>query len=143
MPTFFVQEKDTVGLGVVDQQSDVETPVSVVVAQEQESTTTPPNVLGNVTNTRKPARPPPTIAITKPPVPLPVDLPTPRDIMFAPPSAEDGSDLELGQKHGMTEVYTENGSVLSARHLHQTSKAEFLTRDSDSIPVENGDDGLV
>jgi hypothetical protein len=137
------KEKGTVGLGVVDELSGVEAPVSIVV-HEQESTTSssiPPKVLGNVTNTRKPVRPPPTISITKPPVPLPVDLPTPRDVVFVPSSAIEDNDLEIGQKHGMTEVYTENGSVLSARHLHQPSKTDFLSRDS--IPVEDGEEGLV
>lgn len=60
--------------------------------------------LGNVTNTgaRKPPPNLPTISITKPPAPMPVSLPTPRDIV-ALPSPPDSNhsfdqDLESGRR---------------------------------------------
>lgn len=75
-----------------------------------------PTALSNVTNA-EPRLPLPTISVTKPPVPLPVDLPTPHDIVTlpSPPDSIHSSfedDLEAGHGAGMREVSREQETVL-------------------------------
>ncbi|KAF8626227.1 hypothetical protein AX15_004914 [Amanita polypyramis BW_CC] len=108
------KEQDTVGLSVVEQDSGVQIPIPVLADVDEP---TPPPIgsppLRNVTNIerRKSARE----SVSKPPVPMPVDLPTPHDIMQTPsPPPLDTEDLELGQRQGTSEVYSDNAGVLSA-----------------------------
>ncbi|KAJ7168192.1 hypothetical protein C8R43DRAFT_983381 [Mycena crocata] len=100
-------DKPNVGLGVV-LPSDTEVPIPVV----SDDATTPV--------TARPSLP--TISVTKPPAPLPVDLPTQNDI-DVPPSPTDSprsslsfrdDDLESGRAHGMKEI-SPQPSLISRR----------------------------
>lgn len=83
---FFFQEIDD-----VDQRTDTEAPVTVLADVEDPM---PTLVNGNRSSQI------PTISVTKPPVPLPVDLPTVRDIEEESPSSPDyeEGDLEAGRQ---------------------------------------------
>ncbi|KAF8638824.1 hypothetical protein AX17_001882 [Amanita inopinata Kibby_2008] len=120
------KERNTVGLGVMDQTSGTE--VAIPVLTDVDEPIPPPAVtsaLENVTNkvTRLPPRELPMISITKPPAPLPVELPTPRDIMStpSPPPLDTTLDegFELGQRQGMTQVYNDDAGVISPRRAHK------------------------
>ncbi|KAJ3789856.1 hypothetical protein GGU10DRAFT_342031 [Lentinula aff. detonsa] len=77
---------------------------------------TTPTTMVNLTNSRTSPPNLPTISITKPPMPLPVELPTPRDIMAlpSPPDSRHSSfdeDMEAGRTRGISELSTGNTSV--------------------------------
>ncbi|KAJ7261301.1 hypothetical protein B0H12DRAFT_1106181 [Mycena haematopus] len=95
-PSVNEKAEQNVGLGV-GLPSDAEVPIPVV---KNEGTTTPVMPRPNL----------PTISVTKPPAPMPVDLPTQNDIDI-PPSPSDSprssfhdDDLESGTALGMREI---------------------------------------
>ncbi|KAJ7461018.1 hypothetical protein B0H11DRAFT_2057828 [Mycena galericulata] len=93
------EAKPNVGLGVL-LPSDAEVPIPVVSSDDA---TTP--VSG------RPALP--TISVTRPPAPLPVDLPTQNDIDIIPSPTDSrrssfhDDDLESGRAQGMREIFQE------------------------------------
>ncbi|KII89251.1 hypothetical protein PLICRDRAFT_160498 [Plicaturopsis crispa FD-325 SS-3] len=106
-----VEEKKSQLGGVLDfAAASSGTGAEVPIPLLAEASDAPSSALNNVANT-SPRPPPPTISITKPPAPLPVDLPTPRDLVALPSppdstrSSDDfdrdlesgGPDLELGR----------------------------------------------
>ncbi|KAF8894723.1 hypothetical protein BD779DRAFT_1502619 [Infundibulicybe gibba] len=119
---------ETVGLGVIDlpQGSGTEVPIPVL-ADTEESTPPPPHK-------KSPANRPtpldlPTISITKPPAPRPVELPTPRDIGGLPSPPESihsafDEDLESGRNPGMREV-TQEAKLVSSRRKPSNSKPQI------------------
>ncbi|KAJ7739683.1 hypothetical protein DFH07DRAFT_892361 [Mycena maculata] len=99
------EEKPNAGLGVL-LPSDAEVPIPVVNVSSEDPTT-PITTRGAL----------PTISVTKPPAPLPVDLPTQNDIDTLPSpndsptdsrrSSFHDDDLESGHAHGMREISQE------------------------------------
>ncbi|KAJ4487557.1 ARP2/3 complex 16 kDa subunit (p16-Arc)-domain-containing protein [Lentinula aciculospora] len=109
---------------------------------------TPTNLKNSATtNNRRPPPNLPTISITKPPMPLPVELPTPRDIVAlpSPPDSRHSSfdeDLESGRARGISEISTDNISTSRRASPADASPVvtsppspppEDLLADSDSV----------
>ena len=97
--------------------TDVNEPIPVPVA----------SALDNVTNkSRLHPSSLPTISVTKPPAPLPVELPTPHDIEALPSPLHSNhpsfNDLESGRSRGMREISREQdaGLVSSSRRQPQS-----------------------
>ncbi|KAJ3877697.1 hypothetical protein F5051DRAFT_373996 [Lentinula edodes] len=121
---------------------------SVEATDLRPSSVAPPANLTSPTamNSRRPPNLP-TIHITKPPLPLPVELPTPRDIVAlpSPPDSRHSSfdeDLESGRARNMSEFPTDNIAV--SRRVSPVDAAitvtsppspppEDLLADSDSV----------
>ncbi|KAL0947444.1 hypothetical protein HGRIS_013551 [Hohenbuehelia grisea] len=97
-------EAENVGLGVIDLVQTGAAEVEIPVIGD------PPNTQS--VHARNASKIPPTISITKPPAPLPVDLPTQRDIVTLPSPPESvhadyQDDLEAGNTHSMRELPSE------------------------------------
>ncbi|KAJ3773772.1 hypothetical protein FB446DRAFT_666126 [Lentinula raphanica] len=127
--------------------ADVETVEAVDLLPDSLST---PTAITNPTSSTNNRRPPPnlpTISITKPPMPLPVELPTPRDIVAlpSPPDSRHSSfddDLESGRARGVSDSATDNISTSRRPSPTETSAAvtsppspppEDLLVDSESV----------
>lgn len=110
--------------------ADVAIPVLADVDDVETVVTTPTAKTNPTTITRKVHPNLPTISITKPPVPLPVELPTPRDIVAlpSPPDSRHSSfdeDLESGRARGLPELPEEEVSV--PRHISPLSSSSAMT----------------
>ncbi|TRM62680.1 hypothetical protein BD626DRAFT_498114 [Schizophyllum amplum] len=87
----------------------------------------------------------PTISVTKPPAPLPVDVPTPRDIVALPSppdsthSSFDEDDLELGRSPGIRGHEEESlvalGSPVPATPAMGTMSTALAAPEAPSIPI--------
>ncbi|KAE9406710.1 hypothetical protein BT96DRAFT_963399 [Gymnopus androsaceus JB14] len=80
----------------------------------------------------------PSISVTKPPAPLPLELPTPREIMAlpSPPDSRHSSldeDLESGRATGMSELSARVSSSPVAVSSHPSLPSEDLLVESDSV----------
>lgn len=85
----------------------------------------------------EPRDPVPTIAVTKPPTPLPVGLPTPHDIAPLPSPPESDDDLEAGRGHdaelSMTrEDETEDVGLVTSTRRRGKSKSPMRQEGTDS-----------
>ncbi|KAH9951885.1 hypothetical protein B0H21DRAFT_782534 [Amylocystis lapponica] len=119
--------------------AEVAIPVLSDAEGEGETSALAPHPLGNVTNKRySSARQPsiPTIAVTKPPAPMPVDLPTPELIRpYSPvshPLADD--DIEAGGDLVMREIDLQP-SISSVRQDSSTPSASGRSNASPVSPV--------
>ncbi|KAL5511204.1 SMI1 [Sanghuangporus vaninii] len=110
------------GLGVLDlaaasSSSGAEVPIPVMNSGEEryDDQATPTAALTDMTNrtssninSNKPPPPLPTISVTRPPVPRPVELPSPQDFRSPSPTDSRGtsfdSDLERGRQYSLDEV---------------------------------------
>ncbi|PFH52469.1 hypothetical protein AMATHDRAFT_173557 [Amanita thiersii Skay4041] len=147
------KEKDSVGIDVVELSNSSGAEVAIPVLADDDEPILPPApiALGNVTNTvmNKETRPAianlPTISVTKPPAPLPVDLPTPRDIVLPPSPPPSGisfdEDLELGQPRGMREVFHETpGSIPSRSERDRSPLVVEIPQSPIASTVVNAED---
>ncbi|KIK63574.1 hypothetical protein GYMLUDRAFT_259302 [Collybiopsis luxurians FD-317 M1] len=135
-------------------QSAAEVPIPVLTDSDDvedgilsESVTTP-TAATNPTTTATRKAPPnlPIISITKPPVPLPVELPTPRDIVAlpSPPDSRhtsfDEDDLESGRVRGLSREESPPHHIASTDVTNSSAVTsppspppEDLMADSDSV----------
>ncbi|KAF6764838.1 hypothetical protein DFP72DRAFT_869399 [Ephemerocybe angulata] len=136
---------DSIGLGVADlpHESGVEVAIPVLTVNDSE-----PPAQSVSTHRSRPSQAVPSISVSKPPAPRPVDVPTENDI--SPPEsihspAED--DIEAGQTHGMREFRDEPGLYAPVRRetsdtlplsppppSFERSSSKLATARSSSIP---------
>ena len=105
-----------------------------VLSVIDESDAPEPTSLHDVTNPTK-QKPLPSITVSKPPAPLPVELPTADDII--PPIPRESSydeDLEAGHGIGMREVdhHRQDSALVSSRRAH---KRNHIAGSSDHSPA--------
>jgi len=103
---------DRLQMGASGSGSGAEVPIPVFSQAPQETSALAPAPLGNVTNKTQPQSRPavPTISVSKPPAPLPVDLPTPQPI-DSPTSDARPSDIETGDGMMMREIDLNQSSI--------------------------------
>ncbi|RXW21007.1 hypothetical protein EST38_g4857 [Candolleomyces aberdarensis] len=128
---------DSIGLGVVDltQDSGAEVPIPVLAENEpivpppkpSSSHISRPSLANNVQTI-------PTISISKPPAPRPVDLPTENDIASPPESIHSvqDDDLEAGRSHTMRE-FNEDSALVSPKTKSPNTYAPLRRETSDAI----------
>lgn len=118
----------------VTQDVAAEVPIPVLADVGDEVPLAPVTRNTPPSNPRKAPHNLPTISITKPPAPLPVELPTPRDIVSlpSPPDSTHSSfdeDIETGRGRGMRQISREQeASLVSSRR-----STEPLRQDSDPL----------
>ena len=109
------------------------TEVSISVTADHDESTRTPLAPENDTNSTSRQHLPP-ISTSKPPAPLPVELPTPYDIL--PPSSSQSSfedDLENGHSVGMREISRDQEAILvPPRRSPQTKDVTVASRPSSS-----------
>ncbi|CCM02064.1 uncharacterized protein FIBRA_04140 [Fibroporia radiculosa] len=124
---------EKISLDRLPSSSGAEVPIPVFSEVEETSalTTTP---LGNVTNTSQPSRPGvPSISVSKPPAPLPVELPTPEPISSPPADIRSLpiDDLEAGGGIVMREI--DSNSSVSTIPLSKPPTPHDIRRRSNPI----------
>ncbi|KAI0664587.1 hypothetical protein C8Q70DRAFT_904464 [Cubamyces menziesii] len=138
---------DPIQAGVASHVAGAEVPIPVLTETDPEKETSVldesslPTPLGNVTNFAQRQQQLPTISVTKPPAPLPVDLPSPSNL-DSPSDFEDGSFPRQDDIEGNPAVQeTESGAPLTAvppRKVRSRSSSPQTTIDdvlTDSPPA--------
>ena len=133
-----MQASDSIGLGVVDltQESGAEVPIPVIA--ENEPIVPPPKASSSHASRPSQAnhvQTIPTISISKPPAPRPVDLPTENDISSPPESIHSvhDDDLEAGRGLAMREFHEDSALVSPKSKESPTAYAPLRRETSDTV----------
>ncbi|KAH8116913.1 hypothetical protein DFH11DRAFT_1578152 [Phellopilus nigrolimitatus] len=139
------------GLGVLDlaagaSSSSAEVPIPVLGDRDESNLATPTAALTNVTNRMATDSPTekalPTISVTKPPAPLPVNLPSPQDFQSPSPTDSRGTsfdetDLESGRQLSLDEVeHPLSGATVSVKSSSPTTPTARRPNESISTVKE-------